>query len=459
MALGDNDAAKANDELAFCHFKTDSTYAPDDLEELLPFDNDSDDEDSFVMGHRFGNTSFPRVALNGMRLNGKLLEECAHDKSPWASPMGATDFGASFGDLGNYEEQAHEPSKVVLSIGSELHGTGDCKPCAWFWKPQGCQNGRECLHCHLCPKSEVKARKKTKARDRKAAQVEEDAKDVAAGEFRPPPGLTQLGPPLLEDSPPGLFMEFGPSDHQETSEESTKLFLDAGSEATTEEGNFEVPEVPSSPDSVEQNVSYEQQEVAIEETSLGSALHLSGACKPCAWFWKPQGCANGADCLHCHICPKGEVKRRKKQKKAAAQEDEDDEEDELDQVAEPTMAPNMAVSFHLQAQQLLIQQQQEQLMQMQFQLRLQEQHMQLLAQRQAALANTATMAPAPLLVSKGSATHYSGDCKPCAWVWKNQGCENGQDCEYCHMCQPGEAKLRKKAKEAQKTLQPSMVEA
>jgi len=280
-------------------------------------------------------------------------------------------------------------------------------------------------------------------------------KDVAAGEFRPPPGLTQLGPPL-QDTPPGFFMEFGPLAHKETSEESTKLFLDAGSEATTEEGNFDAPEVPDSPDSAEQNVSGE---VAIEDTSLGSALHLSGACKPCAWFWKPQGCANGADCLHCHLCPKGEVKRRKKQKKAAAQEEEDDEEDELDQATEPTMAPNVAVNFQLQAQQLLIQQQQEQLMQMQFQLRLQEQHMQLLAQRQAALANTATMASAPLLASKGSATHYSGDCKPCAWVWKAQGCENGQDCEYCHVCPPGEAKLRKKVKEAQKTLQPSMVAA
>eukprot|EP00971_Amphidinium_carterae_P128467 2544780-Amphidinium_carterae.1 len=38
------------------------------------------------------------------------------------------------------------------SIGSEKHGTGSCKPCAWYYKSaQGCQNGEECMHCHLCP--------------------------------------------------------------------------------------------------------------------------------------------------------------------------------------------------------------------------------------------------------------------------------------------------------------------
>jgi len=52
---------------------------------------------------------------------------------------------------------------VVGSVGSALHGTGLCKPCAWFWKPGGCKNGDECNHCHLCPEGELKARKKSKA--------------------------------------------------------------------------------------------------------------------------------------------------------------------------------------------------------------------------------------------------------------------------------------------------------
>lgn len=50
--------------------------------------------------------------------------------------------------------------------------------------------------------------------------------------------------------------------------------------------------------------------------SHGSALHGDGHCRPCAWFWKPVGCKNGADCGHCHLCPEGEIKNRKKTKQA-----------------------------------------------------------------------------------------------------------------------------------------------
>lgn len=53
-----------------------------------------------------------------------------------------------------------------------------------------------------------------------------------------------------------------------------------------------------------------------EYPSIGSALHSalyeSGSCRPCAWFWKPQGCLNGFDCRHCHLCPASELKRRRK---------------------------------------------------------------------------------------------------------------------------------------------------
>lgn len=51
--------------------------------------------------------------------------------------------------------------------------------------------------------------------------------------------------------------------------------------------------------------------------SVGSADHETGTCKPCAFLWKdPQqpGCQNGSECVFCHLCPPGEVKRRKKQK-------------------------------------------------------------------------------------------------------------------------------------------------
>jgi len=51
--------------------------------------------------------------------------------------------------------------------------------------------------------------------------------------------------------------------------------------------------------------------------SVGSAAHETGTCKPCAFLWKDikqPGCSNGRDCVFCHLCPPGEVKRRKKEK-------------------------------------------------------------------------------------------------------------------------------------------------
>lgn len=51
--------------------------------------------------------------------------------------------------------------------------------------------------------------------------------------------------------------------------------------------------------------------------SLGSARHGSGECRPCAWYYKAQGCSLGGQCDFCHLCLPGEVKNRKKSKVAA----------------------------------------------------------------------------------------------------------------------------------------------
>merc|ERR1712032_216846 len=48
------------------------------------------------------------------------------------------------------------------SRGSELHAAGKCRPCAWFWKEQGCTNAQACGYCHLCPDGELRSRKKSK---------------------------------------------------------------------------------------------------------------------------------------------------------------------------------------------------------------------------------------------------------------------------------------------------------
>lgn len=53
----------------------------------------------------------------------------------------------------------------------------------------------------------------------------------------------------------------------------------------------------------------------------------------------------------------------------------------------------------------------------------------------------------PELPSVGSARHSTGDCKPCAFI-HTKGCEGGQQCPFCHLCEPGEKKRRQKSKKA-----------
>ncbi|CAE8585600.1 unnamed protein product, partial [Polarella glacialis] len=69
---------------------------------------------------------------------------------------------------GGQEQGRLSPSNSAASLpskGSANHGldTGiACRPCAWFWKEQGCQNDKDCGYCHLCPEGELKCRKKSK---------------------------------------------------------------------------------------------------------------------------------------------------------------------------------------------------------------------------------------------------------------------------------------------------------
>jgi hypothetical protein len=55
-----------------------------------------------------------------------------------------------------------QPLDGASNIGSAFHGTGECRPCAWFWKLEGCQNGQDCRHCHICPEGEIKTRRKAR---------------------------------------------------------------------------------------------------------------------------------------------------------------------------------------------------------------------------------------------------------------------------------------------------------
>jgi hypothetical protein len=57
--------------------------------------------------------------------------------------------------------------------------------------------------------------------------------------------------------------------------------------------------------------------------SRGAVLHKGGMCRPCAWYWKPQGCNLGADCCHCHMCDRAEIKTKKTKKAELRAQEED----------------------------------------------------------------------------------------------------------------------------------------
>mmetsp|Transcript_43083 Transcript_43083/g.109499 ORF Transcript_43083/g.109499 Transcript_43083/m.109499 type:complete len:512 (-) Transcript_43083:565-2100(-) len=314
----------------------------------------------------------------------------------------------------------------IKTPGSQLHGTGECRPCAWLYKPGGCQNGAECRHCHLCPEGEIKARKKNKVDTIKGSK--EKLESSPPKEKQPTRGQSSPG---KEDSldlgpPPGL--------------------------TTPPAGPAAAPVVVVDRPPAE---------------SAGSMLHSSGQCRPCAWFYKPKGCENGAECRHCHLCPEGEIRERRKVKvtmlkKHIAQEQEMDIERAICAVQKYQEAM-LAASWQAQAMweaaavTAAVVAEADPLS-----------SPMAAAALAAASAAASPMAASPLsihlpadpfagaspvaglegLPSTGSALHVLGKCRPCAWFWKSQGCQNGAACAHCHLCPQGELKERKRIKES-----------
>merc|ERR1712196_539610 len=50
-----------------------------------------------------------------------------------------------------------------------------------------------------------------------------------------------------------------------------------------------------------------------------------------------------------------------------------------------------------------------------------------------------------LMPTIGSMGHDIGRCKPCAFAY-TKGCADGVNCKFCHLCEPGEKKRRRKEK-------------
>lgn len=246
------------------------------------------------------------------------------------------------------DNDVYEPCRP--SVGSSLHEQGQCRPCAWFWKLDGCKNGADCHHCHLCPEDEIRNRRRAKALTFLHSSLPPDASQLSLSESR-----AQLKPESKSPSPD----------------------RSAGC------GKF------------------------LALPSIGSELHDSGQCRPCAWLYKADGCRNGSQCCHCHSCPKGEMKVRKKEKLTAIlRRDFVNSEANL----EGTLCHEGSCLEPLDTADLL--------------------------------AASATLA----MPSRGALLHGTGSCKPCGWFWKEQGCKNGRDCNHCHACPKEAIRARKHAK-------------
>uniref|UniRef100_A0A6U6PDE9 C3H1-type domain-containing protein n=1 Tax=Zooxanthella nutricula TaxID=1333877 RepID=A0A6U6PDE9_9DINO len=206
-------------------------------------------------------------------------------------------------------------AQALPSNGSDLHGTGQCRPCAWFWKPMGCQNGRDCGHCHLCPEGEIKARKKAKHTFARLGLVTPKLQHVDDAPLGVPSFFsdqeTIAGSPLTTCDESGS--KSAVSDQDDSSDEPTVAAmpdyppgLEPASDAdcagpAAALGALDSPQAHSVPEAA---------------PNTGSALHGTGTCRPCAWFWKPVGCQNDRTCNYCHLCPESELKNRKKSKQA-----------------------------------------------------------------------------------------------------------------------------------------------
>mmetsp|Transcript_49027 Transcript_49027/g.140924 ORF Transcript_49027/g.140924 Transcript_49027/m.140924 type:complete len:654 (+) Transcript_49027:131-2092(+) len=410
-------------------------------------------------------------------------------------------------------------SDQVTTPGSALHGTGECRPCAWFYKPQGCLNGEDCRHCHLCPEGEIKARKKNKVDMIRTCSAQSESSIAAmveaqsgheTSEIPPPPGLvapklgrapsTSVGAALhgtgecrpcawyhkaqgcqngvecrhCHMCPEGEIkvrrkMRSTPT---MTSSASNALFEDVDEQDDDDEGaDAAEVELDSQPEPAKVMLPLASRKKPVDLPSPGSDLHGTGQCRPCAWFHKPGGCENGAECRHCHLCPEGEIRNRRKNKvaamkQAASQEQEMGMEQTLWAVQkqqEALLAASWQAQWEAAATAMAAAQAEEAAAYALSPMGLDPITAAAAATMgsAAAIAATAAMmgAASPMgspigspmgfgLPSAGSALHALGKCRPCAWFWKPQGCQNGQACAHCHLCPQGELKARKRMKEA-----------
>mmetsp|Transcript_67503 Transcript_67503/g.156698 ORF Transcript_67503/g.156698 Transcript_67503/m.156698 type:complete len:185 (-) Transcript_67503:143-697(-) len=68
--------------------------------------------------------------------------------------------GASSSNAVSDKAPAESKREPEYSVGADQHEAGQCKPCAWHWKPSGCSKGSSCTFCHMCQEGALKARRR-----------------------------------------------------------------------------------------------------------------------------------------------------------------------------------------------------------------------------------------------------------------------------------------------------------
>lgn len=213
------------------------------------------------------------------------------------------------------------PPGPMPSRGSLMHGTGQCRPCAWFWRPGSCQNEADCGHCHMCGAGELKVRKKQKqAMLRLGLATPKPAPPESQDPFQQAFNLAAAG--WCDDKRSQRSRESlggGSSEQESTTASNSELEEDANS-VGNDAGSAEVPCSEAGSKARTRVGSFVGLPPGLRAPpgtpSHGSSLHKIGNCWPCAYFWKDGGCPNGEDCGYCHLCPQGEMKLRKRSKQA-----------------------------------------------------------------------------------------------------------------------------------------------
>lgn len=360
--------------------------------------------------------------------------------------------------------RAPELCMELPSLGSALHSVGRCRPCGWFWKPQGCDNGASCQHCHLCPSGEHKSRRKARVIELRAnTEVAEERSQQQWRQWQQPPLFPPQSPQRWEQQ--GLDSDRGSGEWTWPNANAQWLLRMLPTDALAQElwlrRHSSVSSVQLSEPSLAMRLStsvhcdgvalaHSKQAIDFGVVHAGPARGVagpppglgaarvglsaqakpheaalsvapfrpppgllaplarpclgsdaSGQCHPCAQHWTKDGYPKGEKGWCCHLCNPDWIVSL--------------QQPSCHEAGGKAMQTNIVSSSR--------------------------------PYNDGPRTDKDGFA-AEAILKNGSSLHELGMCEPCAWFWKPQGCLNGDACRRCHLCPEGETRARRKVKVA-----------